>query len=73
MQDDVIIQKWYKENYFEDETPNEESALRGMFSLSDKDVDKFTPAKKKKKKKKKPTDSSGSLEDIIDNEDSTSE
>ena len=69
-----LFSKYYKENYFEDETANEEAALRGMFNLSDKDVDKFTPAKKKKKKKKKkPTDSSGSLEDIIDNEDSTSE
>jgi hypothetical protein len=72
MQDDVIIQKWYKENYFEkkDEVDVKE-AMQDAFQINDTEIKKFEPKKKKKTRKK-----SGKLDEFLEDdksEDSTAE
>jgi hypothetical protein len=63
-QEDVVIQKWYRENYFEKKDDiNVEDAMKDAFQVNDKDIKKFQPKKKKKTKKK-----SGKLDDFLEDE-----
>jgi len=52
-QDDVIIQKWYRENYFEKKDDmNVTDAMHDAFQVNDQDIKKFSPKKKKRTSKK---------------------
>tara|TARA_R110000824_G_scaffold165554_1_gene342149 strand:+ start:347 stop:955 length:609 start_codon:yes stop_codon:yes gene_type:complete len=67
-QEDVIIQKWYRANYFEkkDDKKNElnvKDAMKDAFQINEKELDKFTPKKKKTRKK------SGKLDQFMDKKD----
>jgi len=48
--DDGTIHKWFKENYFEKESPRE--ALSELFQISERDIEKYEPKKRKKRRKK---------------------
>ena len=64
-QDDVIIQKWYRENYFEKKDDmNIKDAMQDAFQVNDSDIKKFEPKKKKKSKK-----NSGKLDQFMDKKD----
>ena len=47
IQDDGSMSSWYKENYFDKDTP--QAALRQHFNLSEEDITRLTPKKKNKK------------------------
>ena len=48
--DDGTIHKWFRENYFEKESPRE--ALSELFQISERDIEKYEPKKRKKRTKK---------------------
>ena len=48
--DDGTIHKWFRENYFEKNSPRE--ALSELFQISERDIEKYEPKKRKKRKKK---------------------
>lgn len=48
--DDGTIHKWFRENYFEKNTPRE--ALSELFQISERDIEKYEPKKRKKRRKK---------------------
>tara|TARA_R100000008_G_C3583959_1_gene170665 strand:+ start:2037 stop:2624 length:588 start_codon:yes stop_codon:yes gene_type:complete len=43
-----LFKKYFTDNYFE----SENQAIKGLFNLSENDIEKFTPKKKKKRSKK---------------------
>jgi hypothetical protein len=49
--DDGTIHKWFRENYFEKNSPRE--ALSELFQISERDIEKYEPKKRKKRSKKK--------------------
>tara|TARA_R110002074_G_scaffold149580_3_gene302202 strand:+ start:451 stop:1056 length:606 start_codon:yes stop_codon:yes gene_type:complete len=65
-QEDVIIQKWYKTNYFEksDNDMGVQDAMKDAFQVNDTDITKFTPKNKKKTRKK-----TGKLDQFMDKKD----
>lgn len=66
-QDDVIIQQWYKTNYFEKTENNDmdvEDAMKDAFQINENEIKKFEPKKKKKTKKK-----TGKLDQFMDKKD----
>ena len=48
--DDGTIHKWFRENYFEKDSPRQ--ALGELFQISERDIEKYEPKKRKKRKKK---------------------
>jgi len=48
--DDGTIHKWFRENYFEKESPRQ--ALSELFQISERDIEKYEPKKRKKRRKK---------------------
>lgn len=63
-QEDVIIQKWYRENYFEKKDDmNVQDAMKDAFQINEKELNKFAPKKKKRAKK------SGKLDQFMDEKD----
>jgi hypothetical protein len=48
--DDGTIHKWFRENYFEKNSPRE--ALSELFQISERDIEKYEPKKRKKRRKK---------------------
>ena len=64
MQDDVIIQKWYRENYFEKKDDmNVKDAMQDAFQIDENEIKKFEPKKKKKTGKK-----SGKLDEFLEDD-----
>jgi hypothetical protein len=49
--DDGTVHKWFRENYFEKNSPRE--ALSELFQISERDIEKYEPKKRKKRSKKK--------------------
>jgi len=47
MNDDGTLSSWFKNNYFEKDTPKD--AMKEHFNISDTDLERLTPKKKKKK------------------------
>ena len=47
MNDDGTLSSWFKNNYFEKDTPKD--AMKEHFNISDTDLERLSPKKKKKK------------------------